>query len=110
MELIDFLVTTLFDEQVWGIENLAAIYIANEGYINQESIDYSSQLVRTEKQIRKIIKLQNDKYQKDGLFPPFDIRGTSKHLFKATPTIKILKDSLNPLDENAHTFAERIGY
>lgn len=111
MELLAFLVTELSNStKVWSIEELAEMYILRESKISQDSIDFSTQLVRTESFIKRIVRQQNDRYIKDGMTAPFLIKGTSNNLLAKTNVLEILERSLLPLEENPHVFADRVGY
>src|SRR5437016_4163690 len=111
MELLEFLVTTLSNsDKVWAIEELAEIYVRVQRQTNQDSIDFSSQVAQTERLITRIVKQYNDRYEKDGTKTPFVIKGTSNNLLTKTSAIENLKESLNPLEENPHSFADRVGH
>jgi hypothetical protein len=110
MELLEFLVVHLSkSEKVWPIEELAKMYVTEEGNISQDSIDFSTQLVRAESSIKRIIKQQNDRYIKDGMTAPFLVKGTSHNLLTKTNVLEILEESLTSLEENPHAFADRVG-
>jgi len=111
MELLEFLVITLSkSDKVWLIEELAELYITEQYHISQDSIDFSSQLVRTENAIKRVVKQQNELYLKDATVAPFIIKGTSQNLLAKTQALDVLEESLNALEEPPHQFAERVGY
>src|ERR1041384_2917228 len=111
MELLEFLVANLSKSaKVWPIEELAEMYVVGERNISQDSIDFSTELMRTESSIKRIIKQQNDRYTKDGMTAPFLVKGTSHNLLTKTNVLEILEKSLASLEEDPHIFADRVGH
>ena len=108
-KVLSFLVRIITaTEKAISIEFLAEQYLIEIIGISNDSVDFTINLEKVINKIRKSICKINERYEKDALELPFIIKGTSNNLVSKGITLDNLR-SLICIEEDPHTFAERIG-